>query len=1063
MSIRNISWIDKGSDISCIAHKIHSNAKLTTPIRDILIHENHLCLAKSDGSIQIRKRDTGKIIRTLKFTTRKLGSPKRVFCNTLIIHNGLIWGGYSDGFVRGWTINGKLKYERSGHRSAVKQLVVSGDKLYSHDDQSKLLERGPVGSVLREFELNNKWIRGIVAVPRTNQLWMVHHDGVYIWQNDSLIEILHGHDAPVLSISKPWNGRIWTGDKDGVICMWDMTTFSLLRRIKYGSRPVMSFCAINKEFMLVINDGTSEGLLIAALNTDGNLIKFLYPLPDNDRFDKTPNTWRKRVNQKFTLYSAASLQAMEQQKVRIGNERYVLSQMVMDHQQGRLWMAFKNPLCLQSYNLYPGTCGGNTSATGSRMVNQQKMNSLKSNGVSNQSNRSTHSQCVRPKIEILSNSPYCQPTPTELISPPPPPTTMTNQAINDMKSNNSKFVASDNIFDFNTGIGNKHSIDLNPDSVSTVKAMANFEDPRLPRVPQPVDVPMSTDTLNVNTAAGVAIQSAKSMVLSPSSIGVHKERLLEFAEVLNVQSVKLSEDRKQFAKQEEALKEQRLILQNELKDIQRRTDQFEAMMKDQKSKIDDKKSYESRIGKLQQNLISTRIEMTKYKESCHHQTKRLKALEHGKSMMEFQLKTALNQLSEMKAAKIKRGASIQKVTEMVNSNHRKELEYVAALEEKTTKLVVTEEKYSEVKVENDALKAQNTDLIKQVDQLLGLSNSAKEKMDSLQRDARDGEDQRHQLDEFMLSLFDHCYRCNDDVKPPPMNELRCFAQKSSAILSWLERHENKVSERAVLHEEALNQWQRRSERAENEAEDLRTRTNSLKEHSTKLEHDLILLSSNEEEMRKQLIETSTESKELRQFKKEYERMVVQHAEMLSDNKAMSREIGSLRMRFQSVSTELEEKSSTLQRLLDRFKVLQIEQNESSSAQKQRDIQLKQYEVELRERIEDGEATHLNYIRIKMEQSQLKQEYDRLKADFLAMKTRLNEAERIRNELEKQNNFMKENTEELRHQSVIYENALNKMGKSNREALSEANQRIHGLQNENSILMEMAEANNSVIC
>eukprot|EP01084_Bolivina_argentea_P189259 325511_1 len=230
MSNRNISWIDKGIDSQSIAHKIYSNIKLPTPIRDIVLCNDHLWLAMSDGNIQIRKRETGKLVRTIKFTTRKLSSPKRVFCNTLVFHNNLIFGGYSDGFIRGWQLNGQLKYERGGHRTAVKQLVVSGDKMYSCDDCCKLLERDPVGNVLRQFELNNRWIRGIITIPHKDQLWMVHHDGVYVWQNDSLIEILHGHETPLMCISKPWNNQIWTGDKNGVICIWDINTFTLLRR-----------------------------------------------------------------------------------------------------------------------------------------------------------------------------------------------------------------------------------------------------------------------------------------------------------------------------------------------------------------------------------------------------------------------------------------------------------------------------------------------------------------------------------------------------------------------------------------------------------------------------------------------------------------------------------------------------------------------------------------------------------------------------------------------------------------------------------------------------------------
>ena len=90
MTQTSISWIDKGVDDESIAHKQHSNIKVSTPIRDVALYSDHICLAMSDGNIQIRKRTTGKLVRTIKFTTRRLSSPKRVFCNTIVAHNNLV-------------------------------------------------------------------------------------------------------------------------------------------------------------------------------------------------------------------------------------------------------------------------------------------------------------------------------------------------------------------------------------------------------------------------------------------------------------------------------------------------------------------------------------------------------------------------------------------------------------------------------------------------------------------------------------------------------------------------------------------------------------------------------------------------------------------------------------------------------------------------------------------------------------------------------------------------------------------------------------------------------------
>ena len=47
MSRNHISWIENGTEDETIAHKQHSNIKLTTPVRDICIHDEYICVAMS--------------------------------------------------------------------------------------------------------------------------------------------------------------------------------------------------------------------------------------------------------------------------------------------------------------------------------------------------------------------------------------------------------------------------------------------------------------------------------------------------------------------------------------------------------------------------------------------------------------------------------------------------------------------------------------------------------------------------------------------------------------------------------------------------------------------------------------------------------------------------------------------------------------------------------------------------------------------------------------------------------------------------------------------------------
>merc|ERR1712244_29343 len=109
---------------------------------------------------------------------------------------------------------------------------------------------------------------------------------------------------------------------------------------------------------------------------------------------------------------------------------------------------------------------------------------------------------------------------------------------------------------------------------------------------------------------------------------------------------------------------------------------FEEMMNAAKNINDEKKEYEERISKIQQNLISSRMETTKYRETCNHQIKKIKALEHSKSMIQYQLKQTLQQLQNIKNGKKKKKekGGIKEMTNLIQSSHQKEIEYVAEIE-----------------------------------------------------------------------------------------------------------------------------------------------------------------------------------------------------------------------------------------------------------------------------------------------------------------------------------------------------------------------------------------------
>ena len=80
----------------------------------------------------------------------------------------MIWGGYSDGFIRSWNCKDyTLIYERGGHSGSVRYLECNNDILWTWADCNKLLERDYTGRLLREFNINNQWIRGLQLINTT--------------------------------------------------------------------------------------------------------------------------------------------------------------------------------------------------------------------------------------------------------------------------------------------------------------------------------------------------------------------------------------------------------------------------------------------------------------------------------------------------------------------------------------------------------------------------------------------------------------------------------------------------------------------------------------------------------------------------------------------------------------------------------------------------------------------------------------------------------------------------------------------------------------------------------
>ena len=316
----------------------------------------------------------------------------------------------------------------------------------------------------------------------------------------------------------------------------------------------------------------------------------------------------------------------------------------------------------------------------------------------------------------------------------------------------------------------------------------------------------------------------------PSQCHLDKQRLLQLSDELKGEQRKLAADKKEMSAQKQ-------LLQCELKDIQRRTEE--------QGQLAERRQFEQRIGRLQQELLEAQAKGSKLKEVCHAQAQRLKASEHGKTMREYQLKTVRTQLSEMEAVHVKRQVEGDRVQQLVAANQQKAREFAACSQDKDARLLLADERYNAARLESDALQKHNAGL---VEQLLAISKNAKQTVARLEKRARAYAEHEEQCEEFVGSLMEHCRgsSSHDVMRPPPLSELKCFAQRSSALLGWLDRHENKMAQKLVLCDEALTAWQRKWERPEQEHEDVRTQSNAQQAQMQRLEHELITASTNHE-------------------------------------------------------------------------------------------------------------------------------------------------------------------------------------------------------------------------
>ena len=252
--------------------------------------EKSVWTGEQDGTIRIRSLPVGTELAVIE---RK----DKSFCNALLLVEGKMWVGLSDGFIRVYDVssspsNIQLEKEFVHHSGSVYALHYSSGRVYSGGADWKLYQwntstmeyqrlffghsnsvrcitsyvgrSGPIifsgsddGTIkawdphaplqntkdvacIFTFKGHARAVLCMDIVPLRHQLWTGSEDHtIRVWDANACqcVAVLDKHRAPVSSLALV-DTRVWTGAKDGSLMMWDAKTCAYIATLPdTASRP----------------------------------------------------------------------------------------------------------------------------------------------------------------------------------------------------------------------------------------------------------------------------------------------------------------------------------------------------------------------------------------------------------------------------------------------------------------------------------------------------------------------------------------------------------------------------------------------------------------------------------------------------------------------------------------------------------------------------------------------------------------------------------------------------------------------------------------------------------
>ncbi|AFY57241.1 WD40 repeat-containing protein [Rivularia sp. PCC 7116] len=249
----------------------------TSVVNGVVFSHNgqYVATASRDNTVRLWKKDENQNLYAIKEVLR--GHTKWVYGVVFTPDNQHIISASHDTTARIWKLSKK--------KSNMFQKVDSQIFTVAFSPNGSQIATGSGNGKINLWNKNGEWIRGwqianktsvytIAFSPNGNQIATGSSDSkVHLWDSKGkLIEVLNGHDDPVLSIAfSPDGKRIVTGSRDDNVHLWDKNA-NLLKKIKKHTDWVESvaFSPNGKQFVTGSRDGTAR-----LWDKNGKLIKIL--------------------------------------------------------------------------------------------------------------------------------------------------------------------------------------------------------------------------------------------------------------------------------------------------------------------------------------------------------------------------------------------------------------------------------------------------------------------------------------------------------------------------------------------------------------------------------------------------------------------------------------------------------------------------------------------------------------------------------------------------------------------------------------------------------------------